>query len=145
MITNELGAYKELCAAARQVIEGSDVATIVGYTPELRYVDRVYDKPAAPDKVWVRISLIQGGEKRRTLGQPSRKTMQGTADMQLFVPATVRNAAEIGRKVADKLKGVYARSTASVDFYAAAIRDMPKEEAWFYKRINATYNYDTFD
>ena len=145
MITTETGAYVEMCAAARSVINGDELTTLVGYAPELRYVDVVYKVPADTSKVWCRISLIQGGEKRRTLSQPSRKTMQGIVDLQLFVPATLKNAAEMGRKVADLLKGVYAKSTASVDFYSASIKDMPKEDAWFYKRVNATYNYDTYE
>lgn len=145
MIVTETTAYMEMCTAARAAIASTAMQTLVGYAPELRYVDVTYKAEAPKDKVWCRISLIQGGEKRRTLSQPSRKTMQGIVDVQLFIPATIKNAAEMGRKVADLLKGMYVQSTASVDFYGASIKDMPKEDAWYYKRVNATYNYDTYE
>ena len=144
MIVTETLAYQEMCSAARAVLSSSDMATLVGYAPELRYVDVTYKAVVDASKVWCRISLVQGGEKRRTLSQPSRKTMQGIVDIQLFVPATFKNAAEMGRKVADLLKTIYGKSTASVDFYGATIKDMPKEDAWYYKRVNATYVYDTY-
>lgn len=145
MTTSETGAYQEMCVAARNVIESADIFALVGYTPEVRYVDVTYKTVAPSDKVWLRFSIMQSGEKRRTLSMPSRKIMQGIADLQLFVPSTLKNAAEVGRKVADLLKGVYAQSTANVDFYSASIKDMPKEDSWFYKRVNATYNYDTYE
>ena len=145
MITTETGAYQEMCAQTRTIIASASVAALVGYVPELRYVDVPYQNTPPTDKVWCRISLNQSGEKRRTLSLRSRKTMQGIVDLQIFVPATVKNAAEMGRKLADLLKGIYATSTASVDFYSATIKDMPKEDAWYYKRVYATYNYDTFE
>ena len=117
----------------------------MGYIPELRYVDVTYQVDAPKDKIWLRISLNQAGEKKRTLALRSRKTMQGVVDLQLFVPASIKNAAEMARKVADLVKGVYATGTASVDFYTATIKDMPKEDAWYYKRVYATYNYDTYE
>ena len=143
MIVTETQAYQEMCVRARAVLQSSAVSALVGYAPELRYVDVTY--PSVPaDKVWCRISLNQSGEKRRTLSLNSRKTMEGIVDLQLFVPASWKNAAELGRKLADLLKGVYVSSTASVDFYGATIKDMPKEDAWYYKRVYATYNYDTY-
>lgn len=145
MIISETGAYQEMCAQARTILASASVAALVGYVPELRYVDVTYQNIPPTDKIWCRISLNQGGEKRRTLSLRSRKTMQGVVDIQLFVPASLKNAAEMSRKVADLLKGVYATGTASVDFYTATIKDMPKEDAWYYKRVYATYNYDTYE
>ena len=144
MITDETGAYQEMCSALRAVVASTAMTTIVGYTPEIRYVDVPYKTEPDKTKIWLRFSIIQGGEYKRTLQRPSRVTYQGIADIQLFVPSTVRNPAELGRRVADKLMLVYANSTASVDFTKAAIRDMPKEDAWFYKRVNATYYYENY-
>lgn len=147
-ITTHTGAYQEMCARVRSIVTSSDVATLVGYTPELRYDDIVYDKPkmqAVADKYWIRFTLIQAGEKRRTLSTPSRITHQGQADIQLFSPVQDRQAAEIGLRLAEMLKKSYASRTASVVFYSAGIRNMPREDQWFYKRIAATYNYETLE
>lgn len=142
MITNETGAYQEMCAAVRAVVTSAGMLAIVGYVPELRYVDIAYKAEPSKDKVWCRISIAQAGEKKRTLSRPSRVTQHGMVDVQLFVPVSFAKAAETGRQASELLRTAFTQGTPSVDFFGAVIRDMPPESQWFYKRVSATYNYD---
>lgn len=141
MITTDIGAYNEMCLALRTANAGN--AVNIGYVPELRYNKVTYAAIAPPDKIWMRFQLIQSGEKKRTLSVPSRITQAGTADLQLFVPVNLKNGAELGMKVAAVMKAAYTR-TASVNFYKAVTKDMPREDKWFYTRIQALYDYDTY-
>lgn len=141
MATDNVGAYQEMCARIRDVINSADVAAIVGYTPELRYGDVNYPKLPAPDKLWCKFSMAEAAEKARTLGRQCRITYAGIAGIQLFVPETDKQAAERIRRLAERLKSAFALSTANVDFYKAGIKDLPPDPPWIYKRVSATYQY----
>lgn len=142
MTTTDVGAWNEMCALVRDALATAEVATLVGYTPELRYADRTYDKPVQNDKLWCRVSLIEGGEKKRTLSMPSRVTYQGVLDIQVFTPVADQRAAERSIKLASMLVTAVNKGTANVDLLMPSSRSMPKEDQWYYKRVNATYNYD---
>lgn len=143
MITTDRGAYQEMAAAVRVVANSTAMITQLNGSLEVRYNDVIYKDLPDGSKFWVRFALAQAGEKRRTISKPARITQHGIANIQLFTPLADKNGADLGSKVAALLKTVYSKSTASVDFFQAAIRDMPREEKWFCKQITATYNYDT--
>lgn len=145
MITTDVGAYQEVAVRVRQAILDASVAALVGYQPELRYADVTYDAPTPGNVVWARLTMIQHGEKQRTLGARPRVTMSGMVDIQLFVPTNHKTPGEIGRKLAQILQTAYTRGpTASVNFTKAYTKDMPREAGYFYWRINATYDYETY-
>lgn len=146
MTTDTVGAYQEICQRVRDVNASQAVTTLVGYTPEIRYANVSYkDMQSVDNKYWLRVTMVGAGQRKRTLGAPSRVTYQGLADIQLFMPIKAARAAEVGLKLAEILKSAFLSNTANVDFFQAMIKDMPDESQWFYKRVNATYNYDTLE
>lgn len=146
MPTTETVAYQEMCARLREVVTSQAMSEAVGYVPELRYQDINYgNKTPAPNKLWLKFAIVQAGEKSRTLGKPARVRYSGIAAVQLFVPVSDTDAAKRGRIVADLVKGGMQSSTANVDFYKAAVKDMPQADQWFYKRIAATYNFSQYE
>jgi hypothetical protein len=141
MPTTELGAYQEMVERLRAAAALIPAAANMDYVPDIRYPDKQYP-PAKKDKLFLTFTLAQVGEKRRTLGRPPRITYTGIASVQVFVPITDTNAAERGRLVAEVLLNGFQRSTASVNFTKAGIKDMPVQDAWYYKRVFATYDFD---
>lgn len=141
MPTDEIGAFQEMSERLRTVAALIPAAAGMDYVPEIRYPDKQY--PAAKkDKLFLTFTLAQVGEKRRTLGRPPRITYTGIASVQVFVPVTDTNAAQRGRLVAEVLLNGLQRSTKSVNFSKSGIKDMPVQDAWYYKRVFATYDFD---
>ncbi len=144
MATTESDAWQEMCARVRATNNSPDVVTLVGYKPELRYGDVYYPRDPPGDKLWCKFAIVQSGERKRTLGNPSRVTYYGIAAVQLFTPTTDSNAAERSRKLAAMFQTGFQGGTANVVFQKAAIKDMPQQPPWFYKRIFCTYLFDTY-
>lgn len=142
MPTDNVGAYQEICARVRTIVAGANFAAIVGYSPELRYADVNYAKLPAGDKLWMKVTMAEAKEQRRTLGSVARVTYSGLVGVQLFVPTTDLQAAERIRKCGEALKAAFTSSTASVNFYKAGIKSMPPDPPWFYARVYATFQYD---
>lgn len=143
MITTHIVAWNEMCQRVRDVIGDTGMHDLVTYKPELRYFDQMYNTRPPANKLWCRISIAQAGVKKRTLGRPARLTQAGSVDIGLFVPLSDPRAAEYLQKVAALLVKCWSSNTANVDFFNVVPRDMPKEDPWHYKRVYATYNYDT--
>lgn len=125
-------------------------AAIVGYVPEIRYLDD--GKPDVMDrtKVWARITINPITRGQASLSNdvftPGKKmyTSDGMLFVQLFFPKSYANAAAVSRKLSQMVTVIFSGKTTTgcVWFRNARPYPLPNEEFYYRSNVVAEYQYD---
>lgn len=125
-------------------------ATILGYTPEIRYQGSEKSEKPNYSRVWVRISTQTVEETQTTLADQNGVRRWGVAGLifvQVFAPQSAVNGWDLGNRVADAAKKVFRGQTtpspdAKIWFYNARVRELDSEESAYRFNVVAEYEHD---
>lgn len=128
----------------------ANAAAIVGYVPEIRYLDD--GAPGVPDrsKVWVRISpnpILRGqASLSNDVFEPGQKmyTTGGLLFIQVFFPKSYANAAAVSRKLGQMILGIFKGTSTEgcVWFRNTRVYPVAPEELFYRSNVVTEYQYD---
>lgn len=131
----------------------ANAAAIVGYVPEIRYLDD--GKADLPDRseVWVRISPQPVTREQASLSNDvftkgkKMYTTGGLVFIQLFFPKSYENAAAVSRKLGQMIVEIFnGTSTAGcVWFRNTRVYPVPSEELFYRSNVVTEYQHDEID
>lgn len=128
-------------------------AAIVGYVPDIRWLDD--QNPNEPDrsKVWVRISVNPVMRPQTSLSndvfQPGKKmfTSSGLVYVQLFFPKSYSNAAATMRRLAQFIVSFMSngKTEGCVWFRNAIAKPVVPEDLFYRSNVVTEYQHDEID
>lgn len=128
-------------------------AAIIGYVPEIRYLDD--GKPGEPDrtKVWVRISPQPVTREQASLSNDvfvkgnKMYTSGGLVFIQIFFPKSYQNAAAVSRKFGQMIVQIFNGTSTEgcVWFRNTRVYPLPSEELFYRSNVVTEYQHDEID
>lgn len=146
MTTDYAGALDEIFA--RFLTDwNANSAAIVGYIPEVRWQDQEEDDKPAKDKYWCRCSINTVDTQQATLSacviEPFKKRFEteGYAYVQIFAPKSDARAKQLIGQLAMIAQKAFRKTSPSVWYLNATIKELPAEELWFRRNVVAEFGY----
>lgn len=143
-MTTERDAFDDMTKRLNDIWAANSI-TIVGTAPKILFPSKVETAKDIPaDDFWARFWKTNDAATQRSLSRPAIFTTTGMLFVQIFAPASLKQAAIQGRALAMLARDAYRGITTpnGVWYRDVLIREMLPEPKWFPYRVSARYSFD---